>query len=94
MSQEKGFGGQVQVLGIPQSSPRPHPVRDTWLHVAGSAYPDAPAARSGGQSYRWDQKERPSLTAYPSALLTPSPQAPRGRRPFQPSLSQLLPGIN
>lgn len=64
MNQEKGFRDQVQLLWIPQFLPLPHPIRDIWLLLAGSAYPeDTPPAKFGGQSYKWDQREWPSLTA-------------------------------
>lgn len=77
----------------------PHPVRDIWLLLAGSAHPeDAPPATLGGQSYRRDQREWPSLTAYTSALpLAPFPQSPVGCLPQRRSsigLRQALPAIS
>ena len=63
---ESGEGLQGPSLSPPNSPilPPPHPRRDMWLLLAGSAHlEDFPPAKSGGQSYRWDQREWLSLTA-------------------------------
>ena len=63
---ESGEGLQGPSPSPPNSPipPPPHPRRDMWLLLAGSAHlEDFPPAKSGGQSYRWDQREWLSLTA-------------------------------
>ena len=63
---ESGEGLQGLSPSPPNSPvpPPPHPRRDMWLLLAGSAHlEDFPPAKSGGQSYRWDQREWLSLTA-------------------------------